>query len=154
LCCPLVAAGRVCKEVAIACGERTYPGLKEVGLRRIFTALAIGTGFQAVIFLAIRVATVIEVPQAPGIAQFVYYLMVIAFQLLMPGFLLFVSEYNGSSLLGRLLAILFDIGVYSSFVYLYIWFKSEGKAAAERPAAALSRVRANRSDQPRSGSWK
>ena len=104
-------------------------------MKRILIAITGGALIQALLLVTLFLApaAVVNDPNPSGIAVGLKLVVLIAFQLSMPGFLLFVPEHGHSAIVVRVLAILFDVAIYSLVIYLILRVRSAWKTAHNRP---------------------
>jgi hypothetical protein len=76
---------------------------------------------QALLLVALFNAPALA-PTNPGRVVAIFEsVFLIVVQLAMPGFLLFVPEHGGSSLLVRVIAVIFDIAIYAALIGTFLW---------------------------------
>jgi hypothetical protein len=85
---------------------------------------------QAVLFVGVFNASAVA-PANPGrLVTILGSIFLVAVQLAMPGFLLFVPEHGGSSLIVRVIAIIFDIAIYSLLISAFLWWREVRRTTA------------------------
>jgi hypothetical protein len=111
--------------------------------KRIWISITGGTLFQAVLFLLVWAAQggIADDPNASGIAFVCKAIILVGLQMALPGFMLFVSESGRSGLFIRVLAIVFDITIYSLILYGALWLRSSLRSehtASKNPSIETS----------------